>query len=131
MSVESTVSGLAGVLVVLVLFGGAWFGIRNLKRRLGAAAADMSRLLLEGVATTARVVATEKRRRSRGQFEYFVTYAFRAQHGSDFQKELRVSPAHFDDYSEGQSIEIVYLQRDPSVSATREMVDKVRAPRLG
>ncbi|MDJ0699191.1 MAG: hypothetical protein QNJ07_04995 [Woeseiaceae bacterium] len=37
-----------------------------------------------------------------------------------------MSATHFDDYSEGQSIDIVYLPRDPSISATREMVDKVR-----
>ena len=86
----------------------------------------MSQLTLEGIATTARVVATEKRRMSRGEFEYFVRYAFRVRDGSDCEKELRVSATHFDDYSEGQSIDIVYLPRDPSISATREMVDKVR-----
>ena len=68
---------------------------------------------------------------SRGQFEYFVTYAFRTPDDSDVEKELRVPATHFDDYSEGQSIEIVYLPRDPSVSATREMVDKVRNTRPG
>lgn len=119
-------SGLAGILVAAVLVGGAWLGIRSVRRRLGAAAAEMSQLSLEGAATTARVVATEKRRRSRGEFEYFVTYAFRDRGGSDFEKELRVSATHFDEYSEGQSIDIVFLPRDPSISASREMVDKVR-----
>lgn len=119
-------SGLAGILFVAVLFGAAWFGIRSIKRKLGAAAADMSQLTLEGAATTARIVATEKRRMSRGEFEYFVTYAFRARDGTDYEKELRVSATHFDDYSEGQSIDIVYLPRDPSINASREMVDKVR-----
>ncbi len=119
-------SGIAGVLFVVLLFGGAWLGVRTVKRKLVAAAADMSQLTLEGVATTARVVATEKRRMSRGEFEYFVTYAFRTRDGLDVEKELRVSATHFDDYSEGQSIDIVYLPRDPSISASREMVDKVR-----
>lgn len=126
MSVEPTVSGLAGMLVVAILFGGVWLGVRSVKRRLGAAAADMSQLLLEGIETTARVVAKERRRRSRGEFEYFVTYAFRSRDGSDFEKELRVSATRFDDYSEGQSIDIVYLPRDPSINASREMVNKVR-----
>ena len=80
---ELTISGIAGVLFVALLFGGAWLG--------------MSQLVLEGAATTARAVATE-----------------------------RVPATCFDDYSEGQSFEIVYLPRFPSISASREMVDKIR-----
>ncbi|MDJ0699190.1 MAG: hypothetical protein QNJ07_04990 [Woeseiaceae bacterium] len=76
-------SGIAGLVFVALLIGGVWFGIRSVKRRLGAAAAEMSQLTLEGIATTARVVATEKRRMSRGEFEYFVRYAFRVRDGSD------------------------------------------------
>lgn len=118
-------------IVIAVLLVGAWLAIRSLKRRMAAAAADMSSLLLEGHPTTARISATEKRRKSRGQFEYFVSYAFRTRDGADIEKELRVSATHFDDYHEGQSIEIVYLPRDPSISATREMVDRVRSKQHG
>lgn len=124
-------SGLIGVLILATIAGGAWLGIRHLKRKLGAAAADMSSLLLEGENTTAHVRRVEQRRMSRSEFEYFVTYAFRTADDLDVEKELRVPATHFDDYSEGQSIEIVYLPRDPSVSATREMVDKVRNTRPG
>lgn len=124
-------SGLIAVLILAAIAGGAWLGIRGLKQKLGAAAADMSSLMLEGESTTARISRTEKRRMSRGQFEYFVTYAFRTADQSDIEKELRVPATHFDDYSEGQRIDIVYLPRDPSVSATREMVDKVRATQPG
>lgn len=119
-------NGLIIFLVIAVFFAAIWFGIRTLKRTLTAAAESMSSLLREGVETTAHVVATEKRRMSRRQFEYFVTYAFRTREGSDCDKELRVSATHFDDFSEGQPIEIVYLPRDPSISATREMVNKAR-----
>jgi hypothetical protein len=120
-------NGSIALLVIAAVLGVIWFGVKALKRRLTAAAEAMSSLLLEGESTTARVTATEKRRRSRGQYEYFVTYEFRARDGSDHAKELRVSATHFDDYSEGQPINIVYLARDPSVSATREMIDKARA----
>lgn len=118
------------ILIVLLVIGALAaalrFGVRALKRKIGGAAEAMLSLVQEGASTTARIVATERRRMSRGQFEYFVTYAFRDRLGADISKEFRVSATRFDDYKEGQAIDIVYLPRDPTVSATREMVDTVR-----
>ena len=48
-----------------VIFGGVWFAIRAVKRKLVAAAGEMSSLLREGESTTARITATEQRRMSR------------------------------------------------------------------
>lgn len=115
------------VLVVLaVLIGGLAFTFRAFRSKLTEAATSMSRLTLEGETVTGRIAATERRRKSRGQFEYFVTYAFETKDGRDIEKELRVQATRFDEYAEGQPVDIVYLPSDPSVSATREMVDQVR-----
>lgn len=119
----TTVYVLAGI---AVLAGLIWLGARTLRAKFRAAAEEMSSLLLEGVDATAQISATEKRRMSRGQFEYFVTYKFRTRDGTEHSKERRVPATHFDEFSTGQSVDIVYLPRDPSVSATRDMVDQVR-----
>ncbi len=108
-----------------------WFGMRLLKGKLAAAAGEMSRLLLEGETTTARITATEKRRMSRGEFEYFVTYAFSSRDDVEHSKELRVSATEFDDYREGQQLDVVYLPSDPAVSATHAMVARVRSTSHG
>ncbi|MDJ0750614.1 MAG: DUF3592 domain-containing protein [Woeseiaceae bacterium] len=108
-----------------------WYGVRLLKSKLAAAAGDMSSLLLEGETTSARISAAEKRRMSRGQFEYFVTYTFNSRDDVEHSKEFRVSATEFDDYSEGQQIDVVYLPRDPAVSATHAMVARVRNTRHG
>ena len=63
---------------------------------------------------------------SRGQYEYFVTYTFTSRDNTEHSKEFRVSATEFDDFREGQSIDIVYLPRDPTVSATQAMVARVR-----
>lgn len=117
---------LYAAIVLGVIFGGIWFAIRAVKRKLVAAAGEMSGLLLEGKPTTARITATEKRRMSRAQFEYFVTYTFTSLDEAEHSKEFRVPATAFDGFHEGQPIEIVYLPHDPSVSATREMVTRAR-----
>tara|TARA_R110002096_G_scaffold154923_1_gene319107 strand:+ start:5015 stop:5407 length:393 start_codon:yes stop_codon:yes gene_type:complete len=117
---------LYAAVVIGVIFGGIWFAIRAVKRKLVAAAGEMSALLQEGVSATAHITATEKRRMSRAQFEYFVTYAFTARDGAEHSKEFRVSATEFDSFREGRPIDIVYLPRDPSVSATHEMVSRAR-----
>lgn len=119
----TTLTVIAGI---AVLAGFVWLGARILRAKFRAAAGEMSSLLLEGVDATARISETERRRMSRGQFEYFVTYTFRTRDGKEHSKERRVPATHFDEFSEGQSVDIVYLPRDPSVSATRDMVDQVR-----
>ena len=113
-------------LVIVLLIVGMWLGIRLLRRKFVAAAESMSRLAREGVTTSGRITVTEKRRMSRGEFEYFVTYAFETKDGTEVTKELRVQASRFDEYAEGQPIEIVYLPSDPSLSATKEVVDRVR-----
>lgn len=117
---------LYAAIVLGVIFGGIWFATRAVKRKFVAAAGEMSGLLQEGKQTTARITATEKRRMSRAEFEYFVTYSFTSLDEAEHSKEFRVSATEFDSFSEGQPIDIVYLPSDPSVSATREMVTRVR-----
>ncbi len=113
-------------LILIAIVAAIWFGVRKLKEKLAAAAETMSSLVREGIATTGRISAAERRRRSRGEYDYFVTYSFEAKDGNEYSKERRVKATEFGDYAEGQPIDIVYLPNDPDVSATREMVDKVR-----
>ena len=121
---------LFGLAVIGLVAAFVWFGFRKLRARLESAAADMAKLLHAGASATARIATTEKRRLSRHEFEYFVTYSFCTRDGSSVEKELRVSATHFDDFSEGASLDVVYLPDDPSVSATREMVETVRQAQL-
>ena len=118
------------LILVLLVFVGAIaaivYGIRHFLRRSAAAAGEMLQLVQQGAVTTAEIVKTERRRMSRAQYEYFIVYAFRDRMGNNHSKEHRVSATHFDDYQVGQGLEIVYLPSDPSVSATRETVDRVR-----
>ena len=113
-------------LVLVLLIVGVALAVRMLRRKLAAAADSMARLVMEGETTTGRIVTTEKRKMSRGEFDYFVTYAFETRDGTEVTKELRVQASRFDEYADGQPIEIVYLPSDPSQSATKEVVDKVR-----
>ena len=113
-------------LILIAIVAAIWFAIRKLKEKMMAAAETMSSLVQEGIATTGRVSAAERRRMSRGEYDYFVTSSFDAKDGSEYSKELRVKATEFDEYAEGQPIDVVYLPGDPNVSATREMVDKVR-----
>ncbi len=114
------------LLILTALVAAIWYGVRVVKSKIGTVAENMSRLVREGTATTGQITATTKRRMSRGEFEYCVTYSFTAKDGREFDKEQRVQATRFDEYVEGQPIDIVYLPIDPSVNATREMVDKVR-----
>ena len=123
------------LILVLLVFTGAIaaivYGIRRFARRAAAAAGEMLQLVQQGAVTTAEIVTTERRRMSRAQYEYFITYAFRDRTGNDHSKEHRVSATRFDEYQAGQGLDIVYLPSNPSVSATREMVDRVRNTRPG
>lgn len=114
------------IAVVGSLLAAIWFGIGRLKKKLVAAGQEMARLVREGIATTGRVSATDKRRMSRGQYEYYVSYTFTTKDRQEVSKELRVQSSRFDEYVEGKPIDIVYLPADPTVSATCEMVDIVR-----
>lgn len=117
------------ILILLALagiIGLVGYGIRSFMRRAASAASEMLQLVQQGAVTTAEIVTTERRRMAKAEYEYFVTYAFRDRAGNDHSREERVSATHFDDYQAGQGLEIVYLPSDPTVSATREMVDRVR-----
>ena len=114
------------ILILIAIGAAIWFALRKLKAKLALAAERMSSLVQQGIATTGRISAAERRRRSRGEYDYFVTYSFEAKDGSEYSKELRVKATEFDDYTEGQPIDLVYLPNNPDVSATREMVDKIR-----
>lgn len=127
-------SGLIAILIIALVIGAVWFAFILLKRKLASAADSMLQLVRLGVSTTGRIASTEKRRMSRSRrrdslidFEYFVTYTFDASDGTKHEKERRVSALDFNKYTEGQPIGIVYLPSDPSQSATRDMVDLVRA----
>jgi hypothetical protein len=119
-----------GLLIAIVIVGilavAGWLGFRLIRQKVTQAAGSMSRLAGEGVGVTGRIASTERRRMSRGQFEYYVTYAFKTPDDAEYGKELRVQATRFDEYVGGQPIEIVYLPSDPTQSATREVVDKVR-----
>lgn len=121
-------TGLAVLLVVGLVLGGAGFAIRGFIRKIKKSAAEMSQLVQSGEAVTARIAAAERRRRARGSgnYEYYATYAFKARDGNEYSREYRVQASRFDEYKVGMPIDIVYLPGDPNVSATREIVDKVR-----
>jgi hypothetical protein len=117
---------LIAIVIVAILALTGWFGLRLLRRKLAKAAKSLAELASAGVGVTGRIVSAEKRRMARAEFEYFVTYAFKTPDDAEYTRELRVQATRFDEYVEGQPIEIVYLPDDPTVSAIREVVDKVR-----
>lgn len=118
-------------IVLGIVFGGIWFAVRAVKAKIAAAGQEMSSLLQEGVATTARITATEKRRMSRGQFEYFVTYTFESRDEREYSKEIRVSATEFDNYQVGQPFDIVYLPGDPTVSVSHAMATQAGNTSIG
>ena len=113
------------LLSVAVLIGTVYVIVHSLNAKVTQAAESMSRLAREGRDTTGRITNVERKRRSRGEFEYFATYAFQAENGIEHSKALKVT-SKLDDYQVGQPIEITYLPDEPSVNATKAMVDKVR-----
>ena len=118
-------SALIVLLVLATVVGTAYVILHSLKVKVTQTAEMMSRLARTGRDTTGHITDMERKRRSRGEFENFVTYTFEAENGIQYSKTLRVT-ARFDEFEIGQPIEVTYLPDDPEVNATKAMVDKVR-----
>lgn len=88
---------------------------------------QMKSLAREGVVGTAEVVQKTRRHSSSGhQTAGFIKYRFEAPNGQQFSNRIAVSEQVYNEYSEGQSIDIVYLQDKPGVNGARYMVNLSR-----
>ena len=110
------------VLIAAAVAGLVWFGWRAIKR----AAGRMADLAVHGHEAQAYVSKVEKKRLSRTDDAYIVTYEFTANDGRQYSRELNVKPSEFENFQQGQNLEIVYDTRNPEVSALKASVDEVR-----
>lgn len=129
-------TSLGVLLAIAVLIALAVFGMRRFARKLHSAAEEMAKLALHGKATTAQISAVERRRMARGEYNTFVTYDFTDWRGNEHSKEHRVSGPglggiRLANLRQGLSIDIVYLPDNPTVSATRDTLNKVSRTRGG
>ena len=88
---------------------------------------QMKSLAQHGVAGTAQVVQKFRRRSRAGhQAAGFIKYRFAAPNGQQFTNRIAVSEQIYNEYSEGQSIDVVYLPDKPAVNGARYMVNLSR-----
>ena len=113
------------VLVILVLMGLAWFGLRSIRN----AAKRMATLSMTGARTKGHVRKVEKKRLSRTDDAYLVHIEFTTADGREQTWELKVRHSDFDNYYEGQVLDIVYDPSNPENCAFESTVEEARAIR--
>jgi len=96
------------------------------RRRLKAAATRMDSLTKNGLEASATITKVERRRRSRGERAFYVTYAFNAVNGIEYTREFEIPPSEFTEFDAGQTVAIVYNSSDPDNSVLKTSVDQVR-----
>lgn len=88
---------------------------------------QMKSLAHHGVLGKAEVVQKFRRRSRAGhQAAGFLKYRFETPGGLEFTNRIAVSEQVYNEYSEGQSIDVVYLPDKPSVNGARYMVNLSR-----
>ncbi len=88
---------------------------------------QMKSLAREGVVGTAEVVQKTRRHSSSGhQTAGFLKYRFQSPDGKQLTNRVAVSEQVYNEYSEGQSIDIVYLHDKPGVNGARYIVNLSR-----
>jgi hypothetical protein len=105
------------VAVIVAAFIGAavWRGLQ------------MKSLAQGGVVAKGEVIQKFRRRSKSGpQASGYLKYRFDAPNGQAFTKRIAVSEQVYNEYAEGQPIDIVYLPDKPSVNGARYMVNLSR-----
>lgn len=110
------------VLVIIVVIALLMYA----RHRLKAAATRMDSLTKSGLEASATITKAERRRRSRGEYAFYVTYAFNATNGIEYTRELEVGPSELSDFEEGQTVAIIYDSSNPGNSVLKTSVDQVR-----
>ena len=88
---------------------------------------QMKSLAQQGVVGKGEVIQKFRRRaRSGHQAAGYLKYRFETPQGLEFQKRIAVSEQVYNEYAEGQAIDIVYLPDKPSVNGARYMVNLSR-----
>ncbi len=88
---------------------------------------QMKALAHQGVLGTAEVVEKTRRHTSAGhQTAGFIKYRFDAPNGQQLTNRIAVSEQIYNDHSEGEAIDIVYLEDRPSTNTARYMVNLSR-----
>lgn len=109
--------------LIVVLFAvAAFFAYRQFVRR----GKEMSMLVSRGTEVTGKVIGVRRIRRSRTHTAFRVRYAFVTSGGIEYEREIEVLPKEFEQFSEGQPIEIVYDPVNPEVNMLKKAVSAAR-----
>lgn len=119
--------------LIIVFFAVVGFlAIRHIKKR----ANEMSSLMSRGTEVTGKVVEVRKVRKSRTHKSFQMRYKFVTSGGIEYERKVELRPTEFDQYREGQAIEIVYDPVNPennvlkrAMLAARDALSKQQAPK--
>ena len=115
------------LLALLAIVFGLAFVVYRFFRRTMQRGQELSLLAQQGSTVTGYISTLEKVRKNRaGHHEYFMTYQFQDTGGQEHCKRLEVSASEYSSWTEGQSIDVVYLRAQPQVNSTSGLVDKMR-----
>lgn len=87
---------------------------------------QMALLISRGAEATGKVISARRVRRSRTHETFKVRYAFVTSGGVEQEREIEVRPQDFEQFSEGQTIEIVYDHANPKVNMLKSAVSEAR-----
>jgi len=113
------------VLFLIVAAAAYWWFIRRAMAM--AMAPMMGELAKRGMDVDARIVKKSKIQSNFGGFKHYLVYSFTLENQQSFSKNISPDFKQWDSLSEGDKISIVYLPENPEVSATKEMVETIRA----
>ncbi len=89
-----------------------WFGWRNVWR-LSPPVPSQQLILNEGARASAKIHRKEVRDRDDGQKRYYLYYNFTDSTGAGVRSSVNVSSSVFDEYQEGDALEVAYLPGEP------------------
>lgn len=119
---------LAGLLFVVVVFGGGAYLVVRWIRNAATRGREIRQLAEQGVPASALVTKVERIRRNRAGYEdIFFTYRFSDESGNTFEKRLNATPGQMTGIEEGGALDVFYLPSDPSISAAAHLVNGMRS----
>ncbi|MBT8099839.1 MAG: DUF3592 domain-containing protein [Gammaproteobacteria bacterium] len=110
------------LLIIVLIVIGLIFAWRRLTRR----GRQMAMLVSRGTVVTGQVVKAERKRLSRTHDAFMLRYSFVSSGGIEYEREIEVMPKDFDNYVEGQAIDVVYDPAAPEVNMLKDAVDVAR-----
>ena len=110
------------MLIIILLAVVLIVAYRHIARR----GRQMARLLSRGTQVTGKVISARRVRRSRTDRAFRVRYGFVTSGGVKYEREIEVGPTEFEQFSEGQSLEIVYDPGNPEVNMLKSAVSAAR-----